>query len=390
MQVLIYEPAFRGHRLNFVRLLIPALNRLGADIVLATSAEAIRSAEWQVQIAPIVEGATVDASLATPGPGVVANALQRYRDLTGVVARHCPDWMLIPYADGVAQMMGLAAKWGRQILPSSLPVEGLQLRGGFAYPQPNLRSRVRAELSWRLAAAYPWHRLHQLDPLVHENLLIRRPSLAENIDVMPDPIPTPPKIDREAARRELELGTGGRWCGCVGGLDVRKGIDRLIKAFADADLDGGRLLLAGRTDATVRAQLKGPYATLVKRQQIVVLDRYISDHELDLAIAAMDLVCTPYPRHIGSASIVIRAAAVGRPVLGSDYGWIGRTVPQFKLGATCDTTDRAAFAAALKAALELSQAHESSAAAREFTAFHTPENFQAVWMRAMGERAREA
>ena len=64
MRILIYEPAYTGHRLNFVRLLVPALAKLGADVVLATSQEATQSSEWDIQLRSLLADLRVDARLA--------------------------------------------------------------------------------------------------------------------------------------------------------------------------------------------------------------------------------------------------------------------------------------------------------------------------------------
>ncbi len=57
----------------------------------------------------------------------------------------------------------------------------------------------------------------------------------------------------------------------------------------------------------------------------------------------MDVIAAVYPQHTGSASIVIRAAAAGRPVLGSDYGWIGRTIEKHGLGLACRPSDESSI-----------------------------------------------
>ena len=109
-----------------------------------------------------------------------------------------------------------------------------------------------------------------------------------------------------------------------------------------------------------------------------MIDRFLDTADFAAAIGAMDVVATPYPRHIGSASIVIRAAAAGRPVLGGTFGWIGWAVTRFGLGRTVDVADPDAFAAALAQSLEESSHYRPSSAARRFVEFHTPDNYHAT------------
>jgi glycosyltransferase involved in cell wall biosynthesis len=170
-------------------------------------------------------------------------------------------------------------------------------------------------------------------------------------------------------------------------LDARKGIDLLLQAFADAALPpGDRLLLVGRADPQIRSLLDGRFAPLVRDGRVIVFDKYVTDEELERALLASDLVATPYPRHIGSASIVIRAAAAGRPVLGSEFGWSGYVIPKFGLGTTCDVTDPRAIAGSLAAAMETAAAFRLPPAGERFVRFHGLDNFQAAWTFRLRQR----
>jgi len=153
-------------------------------------------------------------------------------------------------------------------------------------------------------------------------------------------------------------------------MDERKGIDRLVRAFAAARLrDDDRLLLAGRLSESLRRLIQADFADLISRDRLVLMDRYLTDDELCASVTAMDLICTPYPRHVGSASIVIRAAATGRPTLGVDYGWIGFVIPRFQLGWTCAVDAIPDLAMALARALDQAAGFRLSAAGRRFVDF---------------------
>jgi glycosyltransferase involved in cell wall biosynthesis len=170
-------------------------------------------------------------------------------------------------------------------------------------------------------------------------------------------------------------------------MDTRKGIDLLIAAFATGALGCDcRLLLAGLLSPDVQSLLIGPMAELVHQERIIVINRYLDDSELHAAMSALDVVCTPYPRHIGSASIVIRAAAAGRPVVASDFGWLGMVVPRFNLGWLCDDSDPRSLGSTIGFALQRSSEFRSTEAARRFVSFHSVENFQTAWTVRLRER----
>jgi hypothetical protein len=93
----------------------------------------------------------------------------------------------------------------------------------------------------------------------------------------------------------------------------------------------------------------------------------------------MSVVCTPYPRHIGSASIAIRAAAAQRPVLASDYGWLGAIVPRFDLGWITDVCRPEIFSKSLSEALEQSRHFKPSSRSLGYVKYSSVPNFKAHW-----------
>jgi glycosyltransferase involved in cell wall biosynthesis len=285
---------------------------------------------------------------------------------------------LVPYADGIIQMVGLRHLMGRFSLLPGFELEGLMMRGSFAYNRPAPAEAVRGRVWLTLTGAAPFKVVHHLDPIVIRALEQRSPILSRRVHLIPDPVERFDAPAKPEARRRLGIGEDGRYIGCVGIMDRRKGIDRLIHAFLAARLGRtDRLLLAGRQESAIRGLLADEAADAVREGRIIVLDRYISDEELRLSIAAMDVVCAPYPPdagHSGSSSIVIHAAGQERPVLGSAFGWIG------------DVTDTGAFASAISESFDAGGEFRMTEGGRRFVEFHRPENFAACFTRRIRER----
>jgi glycosyltransferase involved in cell wall biosynthesis len=408
MRVLVFEPVWAGHRLHFVSMLLPGLVETGADVTVALGREAPGTAEYRAHLAPLLEESAegvvagrvrADAWIPPARHGKLSYARDALGALRQSIARARPDFLYVPTADGLSQLLGVAGMLGRRTLPRGLHSEALLLRGSFAYPAAGWRQRVQARLSWAAAAqAAPWSVLYHLDPIVYDRERRDRSTEAESghLRLMPDPVEgRKPSPARDASRAEILRRLGvppdGRYVGTAGLLDRRKGVDLLIRAYADARrrgqlADTDRLLLVGRPDPAIAAMLSGETEPMVRSGHVQVIDRFLDTADFVDAISAMDLVVTPYPRHIGSASIVIRAAALGRPVLGSDFGWIGYVVPRFGLGRTVNVNDPAAFAAELAQSLDDSPAYRPPEAARRFAQFHTPENFRATWTEVLRER----
>jgi glycosyltransferase involved in cell wall biosynthesis len=389
MRVLIYEPNQVGHRYSHVRLLIQAFADLQAEVRFFTSSAGARSTEYQMQIAPL-EGRFRLETRAGLAAGAANHARAGAAEVLALARGGAADHIVLPYADGITQIAGARRLAGLYRLPENVEVESLMFRGSLAYEHAaGLGQQLRNAAWLATTAAAPWSILHHADPIIRD-VLQRRGGhlfgLRHRLRLMPDPVAAPLQLSARAARQRLGLADDGRVIGSAGWLDGRKGIDRLVHAFAAAGLCAtDRLLLVGHQEPEVRAAIAA-YPELVRRGRIVSLDRYVSDEEFAIGVAAMDVVCTPYPRHIGSVSIVIHAAAQGRPVLAADFGWLRAVVGPFGLGKTCDVQRPNELERQIARALDDAASFRLSEAARRFVEFHSPGNFAACWTDRIRQR----
>jgi len=386
MHVIIYEPDFLGHRLNYVRLIaIGLLGLPGVHVTLCLNQFARKSDEFDLLLRPISSKVSIDFSeLSLAGRGAIRAALNKSSGLRRAVERHRPDHVIIPYGDGLSQV----ARFARAtplFRKAGTEYEVLMLRGGFAYrTRQTWRQRLADEAGLLSLGLAPWDIVHYLDPIPYDFIQRRGGMLARRVDLMPEPVESSPPVEQSSARRQLGLPDNG-FLFCVPGvIDARKGVDLLLPAMQA--VPDATLLLAGPVSSDIRKLLAGTYRPQVAAGRIHVIDRYLTD-ELPLAIAASNVVCTPYPNHVGPASIAVRAAAAGRPVLSSSDGWLGATVPRFALGMTCNVRDRASLEAGLVAAMKSGADKLPPDPARErFLRFNTNANFQATWTRRIRHR----
>ncbi len=351
MRCLIFEPDFSGHRLNFVRYIVEALSQNKHDIILATSQKTRDSDEYGIFLKPIESSFVLDSWIENR-KGVLAHAMGRIRDLRQSILRAKAEHVFIPSADGMAQILGFYHLLGMDPLPKSIPVDALLLRGNFAYDQSTWQSKIKANLGLFALRHLKLHRLFCLDPFVCEYIQEKKISFRTHLEPMPDPVECGVHLAKSEARQLFGIPSDARVLGCAGVLDERKGIDLLIQAYANAKLtEKDCLFLIGRMSPSLKQKISEQIRFLVDNKHCIIVDRFVADQEFTAAIDAMDVVCTPYPRHIGSASIVIRAAAANRPVLGSDYGWIHYAIIKYKLGWTCDVRNNETFATAISKAL---------------------------------------
>lgn len=387
MRTVIFEHGIKGHYLAYMPPLIEAVAELCDEVVLICQRAAVGTLEYAQYVEPFESRIDIQPTLPPAPRGAIRNALARLRMLKRSLKEEQFDQFYLPRADGVTQLVGPLQSVGLGGKYRKPPIEGLVMQSRFVYEarQGGLSLRSKAA---RLAMEHaPWQTLHHLDPLAYDYLLQRGAPVANRLAMMPDPVPEPLGVSPNEARERLGLPVGGRYIGCVGTIDQRKGCDRLVDSFVKADLRADdRLLLAGVCQPEVQQVIDREAGRLVRTGRVQQINRFLSDEELALAVEAMDVVSTPYPDHVAPASIVTRAAAAGKPVLGSDFGWIGWVVPKFGLGAVCPVDDADALAGHIRTSLDEADGHQPGEAARRFVAFNTLANYRACWTR--GLRAR--
>jgi len=386
MRVLVFEPQYVGHNLAYVRHLTSQLLDLGCEVHLLTSRQAVESEEYALHLGTLLPHLHVTASDAystrQASAGVRVNGPRAALALLGSLHRGLceidPQHVYIPFGNPVSHWCGFpnsASRWLRQ---RGVETELVLLFGKYAYPHADLRSKIKERLALAILARGPWTRIHHIVPHAVEVMMQYGKRLSRIVSLLPDPVEPAPRMDRPQARKVLKLPEEGRIASLVGLIERRKGVRELLEAFQSALprlQSNDRLLLAGKATEEVRHLLSGKYAGLCESGRVVSIDRHLSDEELWAACLASNVICTPYPNHLYSASIVIRAAKIGIPVLANAIGWMEQTIQRFSLGATCDTTNPDVFAAQFASSLESSAAYRPNAMARRFVDFHTTENF---------------
>ena len=185
------------------------------------------------------------------------------------------------------------------------------------------------------------------------------------------------------ARRELGVAGDGTWIGTAGVIAKFKGADLFLQAYRlrreRGDLPPARALLAGPHMPEIRELLgQSPFREWVADGSIVSVDRYLSEHEMYAAAAAVDLVVAAYPQHQNRSSIILWAAAAGRPCLGSDESCVGYVIRHERLGSTCHVQEPMLLSHAFSEALAKPWTPDDAARVRKYAEFHRMENYQEI------------
>lgn len=389
MHVVIFEPCPRGHRFTYVKRIVTALEPLPVKITLATSPGASACETFPEQLAPLASRFEMIERYPEADPtGKYSYGWKTAALLARAASDLKPDHIIAPSGDGVLEMLGLQRLALLAPALARTELEAMLMTASWVYQKRNTVRRWARRRAWAALIGATWLRtLHIIDPVLLPSFRALTPGIASRTVLSPDPVDAIPDVAKVEARKRLGIEESGRLISCVGRLDERKGVDILIRAFLAASLSNDdRLLLVGTHMPEIKAILEGEAAPLVRAGRIISRDGYVTDEQLVLSIAAADLVGVTYRRHLGSASIVIRAAAQGRPILSSDLGWPGQTCRRFALGTACPVRDPEAVTRALREALESSAGFTPHPAARRFVQFHSVENAQAFWAQRLRQR----
>lgn len=382
----MFEPDAGGHRLTYLRQLLPALDGLG-EVTVVVGEGAIGTEAFRVQLGELRETHRFESVTFDKSGGLLGKARGRLDALRAAMELCDPEHVFIPSGDGLAQLLGAPGSVRRLAPRAGVQIEVGMHRGSFAYPARSLRRRVMRRAALHALSRAPVRRAQFVDVLAYEWLRDRGHPLAARASVLADPVDPVEPMEKSEARRVLGAPEGGRVIGTSGHLDERKGVDLLLRAFRGAGLGPeDRLLLAGRASPGIRELLAGEFAPMVESGRIIAITRYLSDEELSATLAACDVVCTCHPAHVGLSNICLRAAAAGRPVLSGDYGWFERVVGGFGLGWTCRVSDERRFSGAIGRALDESSGYELGERGRALLRFHSQANARRTFVASLRER----
>jgi glycosyltransferase involved in cell wall biosynthesis len=318
-------------------------------------------------------------SVRVNGPQGLLSSLRAI--LTGLKSSN-PDHFFLPFGNPLAHALGLPNPVSKYLRENRVEAEIVLLFGKYAYQHHDWVSRAKQELALRLLAHGPWTRIHHIVPHAIEVMQSHGSRIRNIARLLPDPIDPPPTMTQSEARAMLGLNPAGKYVSLVGLIDERKGVGDLLRAAKLLQSQSGlmasstRVLLAGKHSEHARTLLAGEFKELVSSSRIVSIDRHLSQDELWAACIASDLVTTPYPEHRYSASIVLRAAAVGVPVLANAIGWMEDVTHRYSLGWTCKTRDPREFAGKMNEILAQPGAYTQTPEAQAFVGFHSLANFQ--------------
>ncbi|MGH9879730.1 MAG: hypothetical protein ACRD5H_19040, partial [Nitrososphaerales archaeon] len=247
------------------------MTQITDEVIVVTDVKASASEEFTVHLAPIKSCVKLEYSYKSTNGNALRIAFNKAQALYDAISRHRPHHVYVPYADGVTQVLGLCRLVKNNILTKGeIEIEGLLMGGRFAYPREHWYDLFFNQARITATELSPFHIIHHLDPIPFEALKKRGGKLAKISRLVPEPVEPIIPIASAEARRILGIPVDGRYIGCVGVLEGYKGIDRILRAFAEAKLEAvDRLLFVGRLAEDVRKILTSELTPLVKGKRII-------------------------------------------------------------------------------------------------------------------------
>ncbi|MGK0168600.1 MAG: glycosyltransferase involved in cell wall biosynthesis [Gammaproteobacteria bacterium] len=380
--VLIFEPYATGHHLTFVKYVVTQLLEVGVAVTVAVPRGTRSQPEFEAQLAPFGDAIAIDDSWEMPqGSAGTLRGLRLLRCLRNAVRtkvyRHVyvlNGYEIVYFLSAIPMLRRVLL--GDARLEIGLISTGLSAARGFRGAVVNFIKQV---LIGNNAAV----RLCIIDAHEHAWLRQHKTRIANRVGLIPDPIEHFPRRSRTTARERLGLPSSGRMIGCIGAnlSQERKNTLAVLDAFMSANLPPeDSVLLCGTLGETVRQSLGGRHKVLVERGQVHSIDRYILEQELHDAIAASDVVCTPYLGRSIPSGIVVRAAMLNRPVLTGDSNWFKFMIQEFGLGWTVPAHSPAQLSQALEASLDRAHSFKFGKAKDALVTFSDQSNYGRHWV----------
>ena len=383
MRILVAEPKWTGHHLPIARVLASTLRGAGHEVVLAVTVSDDEVARRMTEVATAdVESEGIELRRSLRGPPIGWSRIGdsdgriEVNAISGEIERTSPDRVVVPSGDATVFHLGgggiahelLDSEEARFLLHQ--PYVGYRGRGlRFAVKRELIRRRLRRSRGG----------LAGLDHRIGLSLGKRNP-----VTLLPAPPVAVAELPRRAARTRFGIDDDRQVFLAIGEHSTRKGTERLVEAWpADGS---GTLLLVGRCSSEVRESIASR-PTEVASGAIRVVDEVVDGETYAAAFHACDVVTACYPRHFGASGILTTALLLDRPILGSDYGYIGDCIESFGLGTTVDCMDPEALGASIRRSLEEPPVIDPTHS-RAFREFHAPANFDRhVQMWVLGRTA---
>ncbi len=356
MKLLLFDTVLDGHHTDYLTHLIEYWQTQQVEGELFVVTPAGLAAQFPAEITLSSQIKFVE--MTEPEIAGIRNASMVGRSFAGwnlyvkYAEKLRPDHALLMYFDLFQLGLWLGKK-------SPCPVSGIYFRPNFYQKNTeNWKEKlvfVRKKFILGRALANPaFTTLFSLD----KSALPAIKTVAKGAKVTPlgDPVKdydiTPQQV--EVQKKTLGIKNPRKIFLLFGHLDDRKGIEPTLDAIAMLSPEEQQrvtLLLAGPIGDEFRQLIEVKIAALNTDAQIICHFQTLRGAAIQTFFGLSDFVLTLYQKHVGMSSIVVRAALSQKPLISSDFGYLGNLVESQHLGITLDSESPTAISEAFRQAL---------------------------------------
>ncbi|MEM1366886.1 MAG: glycosyltransferase [Cyanobacteria bacterium P01_H01_bin.15] len=176
----------------------------------------------------------------------------------------------------------------------------------------------------------------------------QRKIASNKLTYLPDPIQLPsssPPQQLQQLKESFDIERDRRVFLLFGALSRRKGIMKLLESLRylpSVQQQQITLLLIGQPESPVFTEALHLYTQTLQQRtflQIVSRFEFIPEPAVDIYFQISDIILATYPRHVGMSGILLKAAAAEKPLLGSNFGLMGRLIESYELGVTVNAQE---------------------------------------------------
>lgn len=297
------------------------------------------------------------------------------------------DLVVLPLVDGCANAIALrGAPFG------GTPWIAVSMRAQFHLRKmgvtvPRTISRLAREILFRrLLQRESLKALLTIDPTLAEYATRQRASEFAKVCLLPDTCNTYTLIEKNVARKQLDIPIPAKLILAYGHLTARKGIFNLIRAMTREECPRHvHLLLAGSQDEDVKKFLAGPVAAhLLSEGRLHLLPGFVPEESVPALLSASDALWVGYIGFYTMSNILVLAARHHLQVIPSNQGVIGYLSSRHNLGLMVNPLSEDSVVDALREVADPPPSRpEQIARARAAFASHTDATFHQVMKQAI-------
>jgi len=382
MKVQLIEPFQGGHYTNYIEALMPVFRRYLEDKVFSEVVISITLNHYDELIRKgIARPEEVNIRFDSSFPVFyeirkIRNRFAFFQAHQQAIKKESADIVVRTTADYDIGCNALLNQLGKPIKNQKYHSVGILHYGIPRSEELSLKELVKQQLydfSWKYS---DWSTLMFVNPFIYEYLQFQKSFAQKRIKLLPDPVPINLPIDVKEARCLLGIPMDGLYLGFVGMMDGRKAIPELLAAFVHAKADQScRLLLMGKLQPAFSKLLDTEYAHLINSGRIIVMNRFLSDKEVHLGYAAIDVHTLLQYRRMNLSANLLKAVAYSKPVVVDAAGYTGIISQRFSLGQVCDIQSLKSTSDAIKRAIASASSYVPTVQAERLKVFHHPDNY---------------